>query len=150
MEWLTLQNPRAAASRALLPGQRHPGLGLLGETLALLIMMCERIGLEGLAFTPMHYHLAVLGQGRMHFLDPKREALCRALMATGEPFAELSRTLVAGRVLNGRSHEVLQWQPGPLVLPLSDRLRDLVTGPAYEAAVVAALEELEIVLPTPS
>ncbi|MBT9554691.1 MAG: histone deacetylase [Myxococcales bacterium] len=146
VEWLTLQNPRAAASRTLLPGQRHPGLGLLGETLALLIMLCERVGLEGLAFTPMHYHLAVLGQGRMHFLDPAREALCRALMATGEPFAELSRALAAGRVRSARTGEVLEWQPGPFILPLSARLRDRVTGPSYESAVASAMDDVGVVV----
>ena len=60
IEWLLMQNPRArfTAQRPRLPGQKHPGLGLLADVIALLIVACDRLQLGGLLFVPAHYHTA--------------------------------------------------------------------------------------------
>lgn len=137
VEWLLLQNPRATPTRGLLPGQRHPGLGLLNEAIALLVMVSERLHLDGLALTPMHYHLHALGRPRMRCADPEREALARALAATGEPPALLSRALGAGRVRSVSSGDVVFWTPCVIVLPISGPLKARLESDDYERDVAA-------------
>src|SRR5581483_6457750 len=69
VECLLLQNPRAAFAGRLapLPGQEHPGLGMLGEVAAWLVAMCEALGLDGIAFIPAHYYMAAIGQHHLRF-----------------------------------------------------------------------------------
>ena len=61
LEWLLLQNPRGEFSprRPRLPGQKHPGLGLLRDIMGWLMVVCEQHGLDGIFFTTVHYHIAV-------------------------------------------------------------------------------------------
>lgn len=62
VEWLLMQNPRGAFTRARprLPGQRHPGTGLGSDVAQLLVLMCRRIGRAGLVVVPERFHLAEL------------------------------------------------------------------------------------------
>src|SRR5205807_924723 len=75
VHWLALRNPRARFSdeRPQLPGQDVPGLGLAREMAELLSRMAARLGLEGVAFRPSPYHLAVRGREVMRFVDPARQ-----------------------------------------------------------------------------
>jgi len=63
VHWLLLQNPRKefTHTRPRLPGQERPGLGLLREIVALLVVICEQAGLDGILFVPAHYYMAALG-----------------------------------------------------------------------------------------
>jgi acetoin utilization deacetylase AcuC-like enzyme len=72
VEWLRLQNPAATFTpgRPRLPGQDHPGMGLLKEVFAMLILMCERLELDGLLIVAGHYHLVALSDDLLRFLDP--------------------------------------------------------------------------------
>ena len=64
VEWLLIQDARSRfeIGRALLPGQKYPGLGLLRDTVAVLVILSERLDLDGLVFTPSHFHLAALSR----------------------------------------------------------------------------------------
>ena len=81
IEWLLLQNPRGqfTAERPRLPGQSHPGLGMLEDMIALFVLACDRLQLDGILFVPSHYHIAVHGRKTMRFLDPAREGLYHSL-----------------------------------------------------------------------
>lgn len=142
IEWLLQQNPRGrfTAERPPLPGQKHPGLGMLADTMALLVLVCDRLGLDGIAFVPAHWHLAAQARRLLHFLDPVHEARFRALaqLLRDLPLDEASRRIADGEVLDRTSHRPFLWPPMPMVLPVSDALAAKVTGPEYEAAVVAA------------
>lgn len=144
VEWLLLQNPRAhfAGDRPPLPGQRHPGLGLLREVTALLVLICDRLGLDGLVFVPSHFHLAAQSEDALRFLDPAAEGRFRALRAALEslPLAEATRAMAAGRVVDADTGEPFEWQPAPMVMPVSDRLKKRVESPDYEARAAAAAE----------
>jgi len=149
LEWLLLQNPRSAFSNQRpLPGQSYPGLGLLGEVASLLILICDRLRLDGLIFVPSHLHLAVKGKKYLRFVDPVDEAWFRAVYAAVAdlPLAEGSTAVAEGRVVYLASGRATRWHPMSMVLPISDRLHDLVEGEAYESAVKQASEGLSFEL----
>jgi acetoin utilization deacetylase AcuC-like enzyme len=144
VEWLLLQNPRAqfTAERPRLPGQQKPGLGMLQEIVALLVLVCDRLQLDGILVVPSHYHIAVHGRKAMRFLNPADEGVYQALRRAlaGLSLAEAAEAVGAGRVVDARTGEPVAWTPAPLVFAVSDRLKELVEGEAYEKAVAEAAE----------
>jgi acetoin utilization deacetylase AcuC-like enzyme len=130
VEWLLLQNPKAAfpPGRPPLPGQEHPGLGMLRDVVALLVVACERLQLDGLSFVPGHYHLAVASAPLLRFLRPRDRALFRALEVLLQDLsvAEASRAIDGGRVVHRDTGAPLIWPAPPMVLPVSERMREKV------------------------
>jgi acetoin utilization deacetylase AcuC-like enzyme len=152
VEWLLLQDPRESftGARRALPGQQHPGLGMLGEFFGWLVVVSETLALDGMLFRPSHYHLASVSRRHMRFIDPKAEALMRALEAalSGVPLDLASRAVEEGRVLRAASGEAVRWEAWPMVLPATERLRALTEGAAYESAVREASGALDLRLTT--
>ncbi len=146
VEWLLLQNPREAFSprRPRLPGQQHPGLGLLRDFMGWLVAVCEAHGLDGVFFVAAHYHIAMQSRRLVRPLRPAQEARLRALATAleGVPLATATNLLESGGVIDPGTGEPVAWEPVPTVLPVSERLRELVVGPAYDQAVEAALPGL--------
>ncbi|HEX9669490.1 MAG TPA: histone deacetylase [Thermoanaerobaculia bacterium] len=142
LEWLLLQDPRSpfTPQRPPLPGQRHPGLGLLQDVAALLILAGERLQLDGLVFVASHYHLASQGKRWLRFVDPAEEGRFRALQEAlrGVPLAEATHAVASGRVVDAADGAPFVWRPAPMVLPLSAALRERVGGEEYEARAAAA------------
>ncbi len=141
VEWLLLQNPRASFTpgRQPLPGQKHPGLGFAADVGALLLLICERLGLDGVLFVPSHIHLAVRASRLLRFLHPTDEARWRALRPLVErlPLAEAARAVDEGRLVDGDGRP-LHWVPAPMVLPWSERLKAILQGEDFERQVAAA------------
>ncbi len=152
-EWLLLQNPRLAFSERIppLPGQQYPGLGLLGTIVAMLLQMAEKLRLDGVANTPSHYHLAAVGRKHLRFVDPVAQARFEVLadLLRGMNAAEAERALAAGRVVDETGARVA-WEPATMAIPFSARLRERLTGAAYEAARLAARERFRFRLDEPS
>jgi len=127
IEWLLIQNPRVSfdSRHPPLPGQQHPGLGLLRDIVSLLVLACQDLQLDGIVFTPAHYHIAVQTERIFHFLDPEAEALFLDLqeLLGGRPLPEATRLVEEGRVRWAESGEPFQWDPQPMVLPIGLRLR---------------------------
>ena len=127
IEWLLLQNPRAhfVPGRTPLPGQSHPGLGMLNDVVALLRLACERLHLDGLAFVPSKYHIAAYGHGRLNFLEPLVRARFLALLELfrDTPLGQASQAVSEGRVVDEDTGEAFRWDPQPMVLAVSRRLR---------------------------
>jgi acetoin utilization deacetylase AcuC-like enzyme len=150
VEWLLLQNPRAhfGPYRRQLPGQKHPGLGMLKEVLGWLVMVCEMLDLDGIYYTPSGYHVAAQSRQFVRFLHPQHEARYRAYReALSEvDLAEASKVVADGRLLDAATGEPIEWEGYPMVLPVTDRLRDRVFGDDYEALVGDELEQLEVKL----
>ncbi|UCF67873.1 MAG: histone deacetylase [Acidobacteriota bacterium] len=136
VEWLLLQNPRASftAERPRLPGQRHPGLGLLHDTASLLLLVCDRLRLDGIVFTPSHYHLAVQSERLLRFLHPDDQARFEALRGALEPLSleQAARALEQRRVRETDTGHSVRWEPRPMVMPASERLRARMEGEDYE------------------
>src|ERR1043166_7411320 len=142
VEWLLLQNPHAAFGGRLapLPGQEHPGLGMLGEVAAWLLVMCETLGLDGVVFEPAHYYTAALGQHRLRFLEPEDQAWFEALRdaVAGMSLADAERAIGEARVVDEATGAPACWRPAPMVVPATARLEVLVKGPSYERALALA------------
>ena len=140
VEWLLLQDPTAPFSpeRPRLPGQEHPGLGLAHDVQGLLVQAARRLGLEGLASRPSHYHFAVEAAPDFRFLDPRAEGRFRAMRRALAGFElEAAAWIVAdGRLVTADGHPVL-WEPSDQVLPLGARLRQQVLGAGYDRLAAA-------------
>lgn len=143
-EWLLLQNPRAAftAERPPLPGQRHPGLGLLGDVMALLVIACDRLHLDGVVFVPAHYHVAVQGRRLLRFASPAHEGRFRAVSAAlaGLPLAAASAAVEAGRLRDAETGRPLRWEPMPMLIPVSERARAATGGEEYDRLAAGGAE----------
>lgn len=141
IEWLMIQNPRRGfdADRQPLPGQKHPGLGLLRDVVSLLILVCDRLDLDGLYFVPSHFHLAAQSRKYLRFVEPEHEARFRAVCeALGDrSLGEATRAVAAGRVRDDDG-ETVAWKPVPMVLPVSEKLEARAMGEDYEARVADA------------
>jgi len=142
VEWMLLQNPRASFTRERppLPGQKHPGLGLAQDIIALLVLACDRLKLDGLVFVPSRFHIVGTLRGPLRFLDPVDEARLQALRGAlaNLPLAEAARRLEAGGVRDLDSGQPVAWNPVPMVLPVSGRLKERVLGEAYQQQLAAA------------
>jgi acetoin utilization deacetylase AcuC-like enzyme len=150
VEWLLLQNPRETSwgHRSPLPGQTHPGLGMLRELFGWLVVVAETLGLDGLFFRPAHYHIAVQSHRFAFFVDPAHEALFRKLQALlGQcGLAQASHLVETGQVLQLPSGEPLVWEAFPMVLPVSEELKAWASGEAYEGAVAEAEKGIALTL----
>jgi acetoin utilization deacetylase AcuC-like enzyme len=139
LEWLLLQNPREAFSerRPRLPGQQHPGLGLLRDFMGWLVVVCETHHLDGIFFVAAHYHIAMQSRRLVRPVRPVDEARLRAFAAafSGLPLSEATAAVDAGRVVDATTGRPVAWEPVATVLPVSERLRATVSGPAYDEAV---------------
>jgi len=150
LDWVLLQNPRRSfpSGKHAIPGQKHPGLGLLRDVMAWLVVLCGELGLDGLLYMPAGYFVATFGS---RFIDPahqaRLEAMRRALASLR--LVEATRAVEAGRVVDAATGAVVRWEPAPMVIPVSPRLRELVEGPEYEAAVEKHLESLSFRLRLP-
>jgi acetoin utilization deacetylase AcuC-like enzyme len=139
VEWLLLQNPREAFSerRPRLPGQQHPGLGLLRDFMGWLVVVCEAHRLDGVHFVASHYHIAMQSRRLVRPLHPVDEARLRAMARAleGVPLFAGTSAVEEGLLLDARTGEPASWVPVATVLPVSRRLLARVSGPDYEAAV---------------
>ncbi len=135
IEWLLLQNPRArfTPERPRLPGQSHPGLGMLQEVVALLVLVCDRLQLDGLILVPSRYHVATHGRKAMRFLNPEDEGLYRAVQKAlqGLTLAQAAEAMTEGRVVDTATGKPFAWNPVPMVFPVSDRFRQLLENEEY-------------------
>jgi hypothetical protein len=150
LEWLLLQNPRAEFGGGVrpLPGQRHPGLGLLADVMSMLVLITERLELAGILFVPSHYHLGAKGRRFLRFLDPDDEGRLRAIeRAVGHlPLPEATRAVAEGRLRGRATGETVEWRPASMVVPTTEALRNRVHSEDYEVAARAAAERYDFVL----
>jgi acetoin utilization deacetylase AcuC-like enzyme len=127
-EWLLLQNPRKQFThdRRRLPGQQHPGLGLLAEIVALMVVLCERAGLDGIIFVPAHYYMAALGRRHLVFVHPNDAVVFEAMrhVLSGLPLADATRAVEEGRVIDATTRTPVEWHTPLMVLPVSEESRE--------------------------
>jgi hypothetical protein len=150
IEWLLLQDPRAVPTRdrPLLPGQDHPGLGCLRLVMGMLLIACERLGYDGLLFSPAHFHTAAVARGILYFVDPAIEARFLAVeeALAGRPLEQATQLVDAGAVVDEETGKPVRWHAASMVIPTSGSLREAIEGPAYEQAVRESAQGLSFVL----
>lgn len=142
LEWLLLQNPRLAftAERPRLPGQQHPGLGMLRETLAALVLVCDRLGLDGIGVTATHFHPAAQSIDSMQFVDPDDAPVFRALVQAvrDRPAREASLLVEQVGLVDAATGEPFRWRPFAMVYPVSPALREWFARSAYRSVAHGA------------
>ncbi|HVR95265.1 MAG TPA: hypothetical protein VMW27_01530, partial [Thermoanaerobaculia bacterium] len=62
------------------------------------------------------------------------------------PLARASQAVADGRVLDAKTGQVFQWQPAPMVLAISERLRERVESEEYERQVTEAVPRFAFAL----
>lgn len=152
MHWLALQDPRAPFSpdRPRLPGQDHPGLGLLKHFYLRLIRWAEDWGKDGLINFPDYYHNAVFYSQAFRFVSPARQGRFEALRAA---LAPVGVAAASWAVDEGRVREEVEgvrkpfvWEPGEMVAPLAPDLRHYLESEAYRRAAEAARAKARFVV----
>jgi hypothetical protein len=150
LEWLLLQNPGASFTpqRPRLPGQSYPGLGLLGDVSAILVLICERLELDGIAFVPSHFHIAAQARSYFRFLDPVAQARFEAIRSALEPrrLVDAIDRFERGEVVDRSTGEPVRWEPSPMVFPVSGRLRERLDRPEFREALEHARRALRFTL----
>ncbi|MEJ2184419.1 MAG: histone deacetylase [Gemmatimonadota bacterium] len=149
LEWLLMQNPREefSAARPPLPGQEHPGLGILADVFAWLIIACREAGLDGVAFRSSHFHVATLARRRFRFMDPRLQIRFDAIMEAGESLslAESSHAVAEGRVREANTGDPVAWPEATMILPVAHRLeRWLEEGTIGAATMPGSLPRYEV------
>lgn len=154
IEWLLLQNPAAQFTPAQprLPGQTHPGLGLLREIVTLLVLVCERLELDGIAFVPAHYHIAARSERHFRFLDPAAQARFLALRRAlrGQRLPDATALLEGGAVVERGTRRSVRWEPAVMAVAVGPRLKVRLLGERYDAEVQRLGEALDYVLAAPN
>ncbi|MGD2136366.1 MAG: hypothetical protein PVF27_09405, partial [Gemmatimonadales bacterium] len=145
-----LQNPRASFTvrREQLPGQRYPGLGMLRDVVAWLVLACERLGFDGIAFVPGQYYMAALGTRVLRFVRPEAQAQFEAMRAAldGLELGEANKAVNQGRVVDAKTADPITWIPETMVLPVSEKLRRRLQSEDYRAAVHRARSQLAFIV----
>ena len=140
---LVLQDPRGVfqADRPRLPGQEHPGLGLLSRLVARLRQWAEDWGKDGLLAFPPYYHAAAMGSRSLRFVSPARQGRFDALRRdlAGLPLAEAARAVGASGVVD-ESGTPFTWEPAEMMAPLAHDLRHYVESEDYEKSLETARE----------
>jgi acetoin utilization deacetylase AcuC-like enzyme len=142
VEWMLIQDTRSSfeLSRPLLPGQKFPGLGLLRDTAAVLVVVCERRDLDGLVFTPTHFHLARLALPMGMFADPVHQARMLALQRAVRNLRlkEAAEAVENGLVVDAETGHEVGWVPSPMIIPVSGPLREYFGSEEFEREVAQA------------
>ncbi|MFH1176744.1 MAG: histone deacetylase [Acidobacteriota bacterium] len=153
VEWMLLQNPglEFSGERHPLPGQQHPGLGMLREFFGWLMVVCETLELDGIFFYPSKFHLATVSLRHARFLRPEDAATYAALnqAVEGLPLWRASAAVDEGRVVDAASGQPVRWVPAPMVVPVSERLREATSNAEYQRRTHEARAELSFRLAAP-
>lgn len=98
---------------------------MFDDVAILMLLVCERLRLDGIVVVPSHYHVAARWHGRMRFWDPRAEGRFRALerLLDPLPLAEASAAVELGRVVDVETSERGGYRPAALILASSEALR---------------------------
>ena len=137
IHWLVLSDPESGFNfkRPRLPGQQHPGLGLLPESLKLLRNIGRDLLIDGILDIPDHFHTAQFYARTMRFFDPVAEGTFQAMMRdlSGIPLTLASEAVSEGAMVDARTGEPFAWQPTEQILPVHGPLRRYFRSDRYLA-----------------
>jgi hypothetical protein len=123
---------------------------MLRDIVTLLILICERLGLDGLLYVPSHYHLAAQVHKNLSFVDPEdagRFAALRAALAD-LPLAAATAAVSAGQVRTGDG-QAFTWIPSPMVLAVSPKLQARLQSDDHRRRVEEASQRYSFHLHAP-
>jgi hypothetical protein len=142
IHWLSLQDPTRdfTPDRPRLPGQSHPGLGLSRPLVERVLQWAAQWGKDGLLNLPEYYHNAVFYAKAFSFILPVRQGRFEALRRDLSLLhvAKASSAVEQGRVIEEPWGAPLHWEPGEMIVPVSDHVRAYLDSPEYRTAVARA------------
>jgi hypothetical protein len=129
-------------ARPPLPGQRRPGLSVSNDVLELLLLMAGRIGAQGMALVPRHFHAAHAFARHFAFADGATQGRFEALRfaARLRPLWLLAWALELDCVRNANG-ALVRWTPSPMISPLTEALANRLSSNDWERARRAARGE---------
>jgi hypothetical protein len=144
IRWLAMQDPgaRFTPERPRLPGQRYPGLGLTRPLILRIHDWAKVWGKDALVNYPEFFHNAVFYSALYRFVSPERQGRFEALQRDigSLPIAESSRAVEEGRVIEEPAGQALRWEPGEMIVPLTEPVRSWIEAAAYAEAAARARE----------
>ena len=150
-DWVELQDPVAPLSpyRPLLPGQKHPGLGMFWALTQLMMSYVEKLELEALTAIPMYFHNAVLYSESFRFLLPevqgRFQAMCRDLLHEGLSPASwwVERQQVEQLDMTTGQIQPFKWEAALIVRALGDNLASHLQSDEYQQRSLQAMESVK-------
>jgi len=129
VEWILLQHPlkQFTRHRRQLPGQDHPGLGISDLIFELLYWTARRLQIDGVILIPNYLHTGLFYGRHCLFLDPVRQGQLAVLgkyLSARTPLYQLSWACAEGQLIDWTRKKPFLWQPAPMALPVSKKLKD--------------------------
>jgi len=145
VQWVREGDPTARfePGRPPLPLQAHPGLGVLRRAFRVAVHIAADLGADGVANRPKFFHDAVIFYRSRLFLffDGTEQGRFEALHRDLEGFSLRDATLaVASWCVRDGGGQILRWEPGYQIFPVSPRLTAHFHSPQYADEVAAARE----------
>ena len=142
VEWMLSQNPGAAFSenRPGLPGQEAPGLNLLGDVAALLILAAEHLELDAVSFVPTYFSLVLQSGSHISCLDPVRQGELDAVRAALSRLDFLGSVSAVqdGRGVHAATGEPWRWEPTVVCVPVSAAMKAEFSSANYRETATKA------------
>ncbi len=143
VEWLCLQNPKAAFSveKPRLPGQHYPGLGLGKDVLSVILLMALRLKYMAVTNVADHFHNAYIYSGSFHFYKAEDEArfndFCHFMKVNELSIDKIAWALENGDIFEKGEDTPYHWEPAVQILPLRSSLAERYSSVEYRKAVQA-------------
>ena len=135
IEWLSIQNPKAAfsADRPQLPGQTKPGLGCLRYLMKMMYLVAEGVIKDGFMDVPDHMHGAVMYSRNFKFFNPAHEGVLRAILrdAKGHSLGDISWGMITGSIIDTVTGQPQVYDPSEQIFPVSRRLKKYFASKRY-------------------
>lgn len=140
IEWLLLQHPLKEFSRfrPQLPGQEHPGLGIGQLIYETLYWTARRSRADGVLVIPNYLHTGLFYGRQFLFIDPVRQGLLQYIekeLLRKHRLDQVTWACSEGQLVDVAGGTVFQWEPAPMLLPVSLELKDYFSSPEYTRRV---------------
>lgn len=136
IDWLLTQNIKLKNlkdKKKLFQGQKYPGLNIMTEITAFLLLLTRKLGAKGVFNIPEYFHDAVLFHKNFKFLDPEKEGIFRALLFTFRKnnLRFLSNAIHDKKIYNISKNSIYEWQHGEMLSTDDDYLNQMVFDQNY-------------------
>lgn len=143
IEWLSTYDPnkkKFTKERPQLPGQKNPALGCLKYLMTMMYIVAKEITKDGFLDVPDHLHLSLMYAKNFKFFDPLKEGYIRAVLRDLSDFNlyELAMADVTDCVRNRQTGNVVKYEPGEQIFPVTRRMKRYFESKDYNRIVKEA------------
>jgi len=135
IEWISARHPykNFSINRPQLPGQLHPGLGILKYSFRMIYLMAKEIFKDGFMDVPDHMHGAIMYSSDFMFVDPVHEAILRAVMRDLKKYSisDISWGVITSTVIEKYSGRPQAYDPCEQAHYVSRRLKKYFFSKEY-------------------